>query len=38
LSQIKKAALLSYINLGTSNIGGILLTPFYPNKVRRLGV
>jgi len=34
LSQLKKAALLTYINLGLSNIVGIVLTPFI---IRMLG-
>lgn len=34
MSQLKKAALLSYINLGITNIVGIVLTPFI---VRMLG-
>ncbi len=34
MSQIKKAALLTYINLGISNIVGIVMTPFI---VRMLG-
>ncbi|WP_299767288.1 oligosaccharide flippase family protein [uncultured Dokdonia sp.] len=34
MSQLKKAALLSYINLGISNIVGIVMTPFI---VRMLG-
>lgn len=34
MSQLKKAALLSYINLGLSNIVGIVLTPFI---IRTLG-
>lgn len=34
MSQLKKAALLSYINLGISNIVGIVMTPFI---IRMLG-
>lgn len=34
MSQLKKAALLTYINLGLTNIVGILLTPFI---IRMLG-
>lgn len=34
MSQLKKAALLTYINLGLSNIVGIVLTPFI---IRMLG-